>query len=252
MKRLFALVVALIVYGSLLPWHFQYRELPEGPIWYLLHRWDARAGPYLIHDVAINIAIYIPLGVAAHFVMESSFAPILFAAALATAMELAQIYVPTREAAIIDILADAAGAAVGASIAVFLRSVPSFWARWHVPRAVAWIFLAAIAAFRLASLRFVPVTGTFIWVPFQSYEIHQQAELLAVGIKALAYTGAIGFFRLSGMFPWKAAAIVTTAVALIEIIRLFAPYTDSGITDPVIAVIGGFVVSAWYPKKDAI
>ena len=39
MYRLLLLVIALIVYGSLYPWHFDFDRSGANPLWVLLHAW---------------------------------------------------------------------------------------------------------------------------------------------------------------------------------------------------------------------
>ena len=74
-------------------------------------------------DVAINVLAYVPLGTLAclHFLQETTRAraivkAALLGAALSTAMEAAQVFIPTRISSIYDVLANAAGALAGALV----------------------------------------------------------------------------------------------------------------------------------------
>ncbi|MGB7762465.1 MAG: hypothetical protein WBL61_21705, partial [Bryobacteraceae bacterium] len=64
MRRLLLLVVAIIVYGSLYPWHFTFGGRPE-PLAVLLHSWPAAWDRFAARDVAINLLLYMPLGAVA-------------------------------------------------------------------------------------------------------------------------------------------------------------------------------------------
>ena len=67
MYRLLLLIVALIVYGSLYPWHFAASDV--NPIAVLLHSWPQRWGLFTAKDVALNVAVYVPLGICAFLAM---------------------------------------------------------------------------------------------------------------------------------------------------------------------------------------
>lgn len=59
-------MVTIIIYGSLYPWVFETHPLPARPIYLLFHSWDANfADRRFVFDVAVNIIIYIPLGMSA-------------------------------------------------------------------------------------------------------------------------------------------------------------------------------------------
>src|ERR1700676_4719121 len=61
--RLFLIVVALIVYGSLYPWDFHSAQLAASPLWILLHSWPTQFDRFTARDTAINFVIYTPVGV---------------------------------------------------------------------------------------------------------------------------------------------------------------------------------------------
>jgi hypothetical protein len=56
-------VVALIVYGSLYPWDFHSTQLAANPLWVLIHSWPTRIDRFLLRDIAVNVLIYMPVGV---------------------------------------------------------------------------------------------------------------------------------------------------------------------------------------------
>src|ERR1019366_1214406 len=156
MKRVLILLVVLVIYGSLSPWHFEARPLPDGPFAYLFSRWDLPNNPYLVHDIGVNMLLYVPLGFAAHFALTGAdlLEPVFLALALSFSIEFAQIYEPGRLASMVDILANTSGAAIGVVLGVFVRAVRGWGKPRRINAAFAWLFLAGVAAFRLTPLRF--------------------------------------------------------------------------------------------------
>jgi len=63
--RLLLLVIALIVYGSLYPWHLDFDRSGANPLWVVLHAWPHGIDRFVLRDAAINLALYFPLGMAA-------------------------------------------------------------------------------------------------------------------------------------------------------------------------------------------
>ena len=113
-------VIALIVYGSLYPWSFDF-AVHGNPLDVLLHSWPDEMDAFALRDAAINVAFYVPLGLAAFL----AFAPgrsragavagaFLLGLMLSTGLELLQVYVPTRVCSLADVLFDCAGALMGA------------------------------------------------------------------------------------------------------------------------------------------
>lgn len=122
MRLLFIVVVALIVYGSLYPWEFD---------------WDV-ASPRIVtglryaswSDRALNVLVYVPLGVTAFLgaprrarLAQRLLAPVLIGFCLSALLEGLQLYQPRRVTSLIDILCNTAGAAVGALAAHAVRGV---------------------------------------------------------------------------------------------------------------------------------
>jgi len=123
MRRLLLLVVAVIVYGSLYPWHFTFAGRPE-PVSVLLHSWPAGWDRFLLRDVAINVLLYMPLGAVACLAWLPRFPRVAAAAAtafgfvLSLSMELLQNYVPGRTTSLSDLTTNTLGAAAGALLAL--------------------------------------------------------------------------------------------------------------------------------------
>jgi len=123
-RVLFVLTVILIVHGSLYPWRLEFRELSASPFWILLHSWPEYVDRYFLRDVALNIAIYIPVGLTAHLAIAEqrsrwlrTASAILFGAALSATIEMLQLYAETRMCNAFDVVANTGGAVVGALVA---------------------------------------------------------------------------------------------------------------------------------------
>jgi VanZ family protein len=123
------LVIAVIVYLSLYPWSFNF-AVHANPLEVLLHSWPDEMDAFALRDAAINIAFYVPLGLAAFL----AFAPgrsravavgaaFLLGLLLSIAMELAQVYVPTRVSSMADVLFNCVGTLMGALTALRFQAM---------------------------------------------------------------------------------------------------------------------------------
>ena len=128
MYRLLLLVIALIVYGALYPWHFDFGRSGANPLWVLLHGWPQGIDRFVLRDAAINLLVYFPLGVAAflavarrHGRLVAFGAAMLMALGLSASMEMLQIYDAGRTCSIFDVFCDVSGAAAGALAALIFR-----------------------------------------------------------------------------------------------------------------------------------
>ena len=179
--RLLILTVALIVYGSLYPWHFQFAGAPANPLPVLLHSWPTVWDRFALRDAVVNLALYLPFGAAAMWALPRRVPRAVWAAgallgamALSTGMELTQVYVPGRVCSLFDVLCDTAGAAAGIALALVYHP-----ARAGGPKR------AAIPA---ASLPILALFAGYQLYPF--FPILSQARLLH-GVEGLL--GAVGF-----------------------------------------------------------
>jgi VanZ family protein len=125
MRRLLLLVVAVIIYGSLYPWHFVFAGRPE-PVLLLLHSWPALWDRFLLRDLVINVLLYVPVGAVAclvwlpRFPRAAAAAATAFGFALSLSMELLQNYVPGRTTSLSDLTTNTLGATAGACLAMAL------------------------------------------------------------------------------------------------------------------------------------
>jgi len=134
----FLLYLAAIVYLSLYPFEF----LPYSRS--LMLFWVDDTSRRVYWDTILNVLFYVPLGAAAVVAVGRSvpawIASVLTATLLSFAIEMAQLFIPGRYGNLRDLVANACGAAVGATAACLLldprmarRIAPSLEsARWRV------------------------------------------------------------------------------------------------------------------------
>jgi VanZ family protein len=120
-------IVAVILYGSLFPFHFQAVEVPGGPLSALLSTWNI---PDDRGDVVSNFLLYLPFGFFSVRALRKLRVPpcwvlaaliTLTGFALSMCVEMMQFYVPGRDSAMADVYANTAGAFAGALAAAWLR-----------------------------------------------------------------------------------------------------------------------------------
>ena len=174
-KDLFGILIAvvvLIVYGSLYPWVFEARYLPASPLYILLHSWDANLHDRrFLFDVAVNIAVYIPLGMSAYLAMRrfkshalGILVPVALGALLSATIEMVQLFTPHRVCSALDLVNNILGSGLGV-LAGFaftqIADVPVTGPVFHVRDRSA----IALLFFWVSSLLFplFPVLSLDIW-----------------------------------------------------------------------------------------
>lgn len=111
-----ALAAAVIIYGSLYPFHFQFHRLPVNPLRILIHSWPL----YQRRDIVVNVLVYVPLGAFA-FLARRGWIGLLLALVLSGAMEMTQLFIPGRICSMLDVVSNVAGAAAGEAGAALFR-----------------------------------------------------------------------------------------------------------------------------------
>ena len=153
------IVAALIAYGSLYPFHFAVSP-EKGGLWAGLTA-DARLWTGL-GDVAGNVALFLPLGATAvlcvgarRFGVGHGTAVVIASAAFAFLIQALQVYVPSREPSLSDVLWNGVGTVLGMGVGLaaerFVTSMPE--PTWPRSRTV----IALVASWVVAELwPFVP------------------------------------------------------------------------------------------------
>ena len=123
------LVIALIVYGSLYPWHFHLGEGVFNPFTALWNSWNGRLNRGLKIDALVNFLLYFPVGACAFLALAKSKGKLVAAVCgvgigflLSFSVEIGQYFAESRNSNLLDVIANTAGAAGGVALgAVFSR-----------------------------------------------------------------------------------------------------------------------------------
>ena len=216
-------VVALILYGSLFPWRFEFRALPASPLYILFHSWQITGGRRFIADVVVNLAIYIPLGITGFLAMRKLhsrrlcyIAPVILGGTLSGAIEMTQLFVPGRVCSGFDlvdnILGSAAGVIAGIGFEKLLRSRPQTARPRANAAALALLFCQAAALL----FPFLPETSLHSWSRKISLFFHGPVADPVLFLSALAaWFASSQMIRRSGAgSPGKWIALSLLCVSL--------------------------------------
>jgi len=91
------------------------RELPANPLWILLHSWNLEFSRRDIADFCVNVALYIPLGMAGYlsFRRHRFAGPVFMGLLLSAAIEMTQLFTPGRVCSAVDLVNNTLGAGAG-------------------------------------------------------------------------------------------------------------------------------------------
>jgi VanZ family protein len=167
---LLAVCAALVVHGSLYPYRFEAPQSLGDALGELVDRgqwWTSRG------DVLGNIVLFIPLGALAQWVLEVWKAPraaalltMLAGGAIALGLQVAQLFVPERDAELADVLWNAVGLALGVAAAMLTPAARLGLAGQPVGRTgeeSARLRLAATLAVLWLALHWWPFVPTLDW-----------------------------------------------------------------------------------------
>jgi VanZ family protein len=203
---LLLLAIALIVYGSLYPWQFDFSR-HVNPLFLLLHSWPNGWDRFVLRDVAINVLLYVPVGALAVLSLRTRRRPRLAAvlaavalgAALSAGMELLQAYDDHRDTSLLDWTTNTSGTLAGALLAmVFEPAVRSVQRLRGGPR-----HLRASAAILMAC-----------WAGFQFYPLFPDITTtrLRAALALLAHSPHAGVVEIwAGTAEWFAVALALDA-----------------------------------------
>ena len=132
---LLAVAVVLIVYGSTYPWDFVNVSYPANPLWLLLHSWPVSFDRWMFRDVALNLALYVPVGVFAYLKLArrlgpavSAIAAVALGTALSASMEMVQQFETSRSSSAVDLVCNLAGTVGGVVAGRLHRATLARWA----------------------------------------------------------------------------------------------------------------------------
>jgi VanZ family protein len=232
-----AIIVAIIVYGSLYPFAFRRPAHGAGPLRTLLDSWAQmpRRG-----DFVANILFYMPIGFFVSLAGSRRALPAialatLFGALLSSSMELAQYYVVERVTSAIDVYANVIGAALGATIGSLAnragsRPVLGTIAANRVP----WLLLGLWAGYRL--FPYVPTIDLHkFWdalkpvVLYPSLNGQDLFRHTAIWLTIGALVEAIGGTRRAWiLFPLFMTALITARMLIVGTVLSMAELAGAG------------------------
>ncbi len=167
-----AVYLLVIVYASLLPFR-GWRTPPEEILYFLSATWPRFI---TLQDVMVNVAAYVPLGLLLSIGWGARYGPargvlaaVLAAAALSLAMEAAQMFLPSRIASNVDLLANSLGAWLGAMAAPLFAPSRILGRKLHAARHR--LFLDGMTTD-------VGLVVVFLWLVTQ---FHPTAQLFGTG-----------------------------------------------------------------------
>ncbi len=221
MPGLLLLVVGLIVYGSLYPWQFDFgRHVNAWRL--LLDSWPGTFTRYVARDIALNVLLYVPLGVTAFLALRRKrrwtavAASVALGAALSCGMELLQAYDDHRTTSLLDLTTNTIGTAAGAMFAL--------------------MFAPATELLRRRARRFAGAGAllALLWIGFQLYPFFPIFSTYRVRVSPAAvspveiYAAAAGWFafglaieacvgRLNG--GWLAVAMLAVPLRFFIVTR---------------------------------
>lgn len=239
MKRLLLLAVALIVYGSLYPWTFDWWRSSESPLDVLLRSWPRQVDRFVLRDVALNILLYTPLGLTAYLAVArrhsralAAAAAILLGAALSTGLEIAQVYVPGRVSSLLDVttnsLGTVAGVLGGMAFQGRIEALLERHRRRHAPAAA--LLLVCWATCQLYPF-FPALTQTHLRASVHALLASPSispVEVWAVAAEWFAALLALGAVLGRPPNPWLAGVPAVLALRLVTATRALAPNEAAG------------------------
>lgn len=222
MKRLLLLTVALILYGSLYPWQFDWWRSSESPVDVLLRSWPAQVDRFLLRDVALNLLLYVPLGMTAllaarrHSRAAALIGAVALGAGLSFAVELTQVYVPGRVCSLLDLACNFLGTIAGAFTALlFQPRIETLIARrpHKLPMAAA-LLLAGWGIYQLYPF-FPALNQTKLWNSLAVLERGLPLSVTPVWAAAAEwFAAAVALETVFGRLRWWALAGVMSVLAM--------------------------------------
>jgi VanZ family protein len=230
MRRIFYLTCALVVFGSLYPFHFVLRDSPAGAIQAFRASLDFVLNRGFLRDVLVNLLVYIPVGF--FFVLDERperpawlrmLRAALAGAALSLSMECLQYYFPPRMPSLIDVLDNtlsaAAGGLVGIAFSARARQAFDALAGLGLARPSSALFLAIVWIAALFS------PGD--WAGFRTLvKLHAflAAPAPAPGLVFVAFVQWIGIGALAAAIAgWSRAPLLLLACGLALPFRFLVP-----------------------------
>ena len=252
------IIVSAIAYGSLFPFDFRFAVLSGASIDTFLGSWRAISGR---GDLLGNVILFVPFG----FIMtittkERSQAfwravlVLLAAAIFAAGLQFAQLYLPSRTAALNDVFWNLLGTAVGCLGGIVLSKYLRYWIqRGQGLQLVPLFLLGCWAALRLNP--FVPsIDFQAIKNSLKPLLLHPEVSLVGVVVNAVSWLVAAFMLQQLGMkrsHGLKLGLIMLATLAL-EVVIVDNVVTVSNVLGAAIAWILAWIVLAPNSRVPAV
>ena len=235
-----AVMVAVIIYGSLYPFEFRIPLHGPGPLRMLLGSWANRPGR---GDFVSNILLYMPLGFFSVLAAGSGASAwwrlvraVLIGAVLCVGIELIQYYDVGRQTSASDVYSNVLGSAVGALAGIVIGGD----IRWAPLRAMAAERFAALLLAAWIGYRLYPYVPTIdlhkYWNALKPVVLHPNLAAYdlfrhtAVWLTIAVLIEALGPRRRSWLlFPLFAAAVLFAKVLIISTVLSPAEVAGAGV-----------------------
>lgn len=208
MLILFAIFALLLLAGSLFPWSFRPGPDLLQAARHVATSWDEAARQASLHDVLINLVIYVPIGFTAYLWqgwrsrLARWFWPLAAGLGLSFSIETLQHYFPPRAPGLADVVCNTLSAAAGAVLAALFQSV---LASRHIEWRRRYSLHLSSALLLLA-----------IWLAASAWPIHTYPLGIGMRIRALLrpapWAPSQALEALGGALVWLLAGCLLAAV----------------------------------------
>ena len=204
MRRILLIVIAIIVYGSLYPWDFHSTQLAASPPWVLMHAWPTVIDRFLIRDAAVNVVIYIPLGVFAFLAFRQNLGGALAAILaiaigliLSSSIEMIQLFDDARDCSAFDVVCNVTGTAIGVALGTFYHR----WLERSVARTTKAGFLHPNGAILVA----------YVWLAYQVFPLFPSLSRTRLAEKLHGLFATVGPFSPGHLHVFRRVACSSSA-----------------------------------------
>jgi VanZ family protein len=205
--------------------------------------------------VIVNIAIYIPLGFAAHLAFRNArlplfrfYGPVILGTLVSASVEMAQLYTPNRDTSLLDLITNIAGAAIGTLVAMLFQGMAVARPMHAWPKR-AWPGPADRGALMLVFCR-----GAWLVFPmFPIYGHHELVRKLSVFadspvLAPVAILSAAALWYFTGLLLIAAGMRHAPQLVALSILAIPAQFLivdrQPEISD-LLGAIAGFALFAW-------
>jgi VanZ family protein len=218
-NRILLIVIVIIVYGSLYPWDFHSTQLAASPVWVLIHSWPTAINRFLILDVAVNLLLYIPLGVFAFVAFRQNVGGVVAAGAaivsglvLSSSIEMIQLFDDARDCSALDVVCNVTGTGIGVVLGTFHRR----WIKHSASRTETASFFHPSGAVLL----------TYAWIAYQAFPLFPALSRTRLAAKLHALFDAVSVSPLDTFtyfVDWLVLAQLLAAAVGMAKTRTFLP-----------------------------